>query len=172
MEMPDGDSQFKPDPAGTALTKHLLRIKPHTRFPNHRLQFRFIRTAAMMFRLVLDVILYRGFVRTAHAEGITHLPGECDSVFVDPSRRVGLQNLNCFGWGDADRKCNQQMRMISNATCREHRNPMISANSREVFPEPGQHFVWNDVFTSFGAEHTMDEDVRIFVSHSSKYPHW
>src|SRR5437868_8621211 len=90
----------------------------------------------MMFRLVLDVILYRGFVRTAHAEGsITHLPGECDSVFVDPSRRVGLQNLNCFGWGDADRKCNQQMRMISNATCREYRNPMISANSREVFPE-------------------------------------
>src|SRR2546430_13250326 len=101
----------------------------------------------MMFRLVLDVILYRGFVRTAHAEGsITHLPGECDSVFVDPSRRVGLQNLNCFGWGDADRKCNQQMRMISNATCREHRNPMISSNSREVFPEPGQHFVWNEVF--------------------------
>src|SRR5207248_8937778 len=73
-------------PKGRHLPERILGIKPHSRFPNHGLEFHVIRPAAMMFSLVLDVIHDGGLVRTAHAKGtVSFLPRECDSMFTNPS---------------------------------------------------------------------------------------
>src|SRR5258705_3093610 len=120
----------------------------------------------MMRRLALDVIHDGCLVRTAHAESpISFLPGECDSMLTDPSRGIRFQDLDRPSRSHVGRKRNEQMTMIRDAACGEHWNPEIPAYSAKVFPEPRKQFVRNNVSAFFGAEHAMNEDVRIFVSH-------
>ncbi len=55
--------------------------------------------------------------------------------------------------------------MIRDTARGERRNPGIPAYSGKVFPEPRKQFVRNNVSTFLRAEHAMNEDVWIFVSH-------
>jgi len=55
--------------------------------------------------------------------------------------------------------------MVGSASGGEHRNMVVPANAREIFAEPWNHFVRDEVFPFLGAEDAMNENVGIFVGH-------
>ena len=46
---------------------------------------------------------------------------------------------------------------------------MIPANSSKVFRKARQQFVRNELRAIFGAEHQVNENIRIFMGHPAKY---
>ena len=73
----------------------LIRMRPSCQIPSlisaASPQTRAHMIVSMMLNLMFDVINQRILVGTAHAKGaITLLPGEVQSMLVEPSRRVRL----------------------------------------------------------------------------------